>query len=132
MAKLLTILNVFILPKNYSVDFNDYFKSDEFACKCAHESCQTTLLSELTIASLYRSRLAANMAININSGYRCQIHNKEEGGSPTSSHPKGLAADVRKPEHVGDAIKLGRILKENFDLVLTYDTFWHCHNNPKG
>lgn len=30
----------------------------------------------------------------ISSGYRCEKHNREVGGSETSSHPKGLAVDL--------------------------------------
>jgi uncharacterized protein YcbK (DUF882 family) len=32
--------------------------------------------------------------IAVNSGYRCAVHNKTIGGSPTSSHLKGLAMDL--------------------------------------
>ena len=30
----------------------------------------------------------------VTSGYRCTLHNAAVGGSPTSSHLKGLAADI--------------------------------------
>ena len=35
--------------------------------------------------------------VNINSGYRCAAHNASPkvGGSPSSHHVKGMAADIR-------------------------------------
>ena len=36
-----------------------------------------------------------NKPIYINSGYRCDKHNKEVGGSSNSQHTKGKAADIR-------------------------------------
>lgn len=51
--------------------------------------------------------------IPINSGYRCEKHNKEIGGSETSSHLKGLAWDSKCTRSrlrwrlVGAAIRLG-------------------------
>ena len=51
----------------------------------------TGFLSKLDVA-----RGLAGVPFIINSGYRCQKHNAEIPGSdPTSSHPKGLASDIR-------------------------------------
>jgi len=41
-----------------------------------------------------RARELAKTPFVINSGYRTEAHNKEVGGSPTSSHLKGFAVDI--------------------------------------
>jgi len=41
-----------------------------------------------------RARGLAKTPFVITSGYRTEAHNKEVGGSPTSSHLKGLAVDI--------------------------------------
>ncbi len=38
------------------------------------------------------------LPIHINSGYRCLILNRAVGGSPTSNHISGCAADIRIPD----------------------------------
>jgi uncharacterized protein YcbK (DUF882 family) len=43
---------------------------------------------------LQRLRDKFNKPININSGYRCELHNSVIGGSKNSQHLKGLAADI--------------------------------------
>lgn len=44
-------------------------------------------------------RYHAGCAIPLSSGYRCESYNAQVGGSPTSSHLKGLAMDIRVPEN---------------------------------
>ena len=39
-------------------------------------------------------RVALDTPIIINSGYRCEKHNKKIGGLPNSRHMKGQAADI--------------------------------------
>jgi uncharacterized protein YcbK (DUF882 family) len=68
-----------------------YFKSEEFKCK----HCGKVIISAWLIHLLNKLREAFGKAIIINSGYRCKIHNKNEGGSDTSSHLKGVAVDIR-------------------------------------
>lgn len=51
-------------------------------------------LVELTSTILQPLRTAWGSGININSGYRCEELNKAVGGSATSVHRLGLAADL--------------------------------------
>lgn len=69
------------------------FKVREFACKCSR--CQELLVDEELVSCLQKLRDHFGVPVNINSGYRCQAHNAEVGGSATSHHMKGMAADVR-------------------------------------
>ena len=68
-----------------------YFKDSEFACKCG---CSGNIKPEL-LEKLHRAREIAGVPFVITSGYRCKEHNAKIGGSPTSSHLKGLAVDIR-------------------------------------
>ena len=69
--------------------------------------------------------------IRINSGYRCPALNKEVGGSPTSQHATGQAADCG----VDDPLGLLRLLIElglDFDQAIVYPTFLHLSYRTDG
>lgn len=67
-----------------------YFTEDEFKCKC----CGKVKIDPNLIDVLDEARDFARRPFVITSGYRCPIHNLAVGGSPTSSHLKGYAADI--------------------------------------
>lgn len=56
--------------------------------------------------------------ITVNSGYRCQVHNKAVGGVANSQHMKGEAADVC----CEDNERLAKIIEENgrYDQFIRY------------
>jgi uncharacterized protein YcbK (DUF882 family) len=62
-------------------------------------------------------------AIIVNSGYRCERHNKAVGGVANSQHLRGEAADIR----CEDNKRLAKIIEENgrFDQLIIYPTFIH-------
>jgi len=68
-----------------------HFKLEEFACPC----CGQCNMNEELLGRLDEARGIANVPFHINSGYRCKEHNKSVGGSPNSSHLKGLAVDIK-------------------------------------
>lgn len=67
-----------------------HFKSSEFACKC----CGLSDVNPALITMLEDIRTMVNKAVHINSGRRCEAHNKECGGKPHSQHLLGNAADI--------------------------------------
>ena len=67
-----------------------HFKVKEFNCPC----CGVRSMDEHLLRLLDSARIQAGVPFVINSGYRCRDHNHRVGGSPTSSHLKGLAADI--------------------------------------
>lgn len=69
----------------------DYFKIEEFACSC----CGKNEIDPQFVKKLDDARRLARIPFIITSGYRCEKHNKEVGGSPNSSHLKGIAADIK-------------------------------------
>lgn len=61
-----------------------------FACKCCGKNWMDNRVTEL----VRRIEEHVDEPLKITSGYRCEKHNDEVGGSKTSSHLKGLAVDV--------------------------------------
>ena len=70
---------------------SDHFRVREFRCK---DGSDKILISTELVEVLEKLRAKLNCTININSGYRTKSHNKAVGGSSTSKHCKGLAADI--------------------------------------
>jgi len=71
----------------------DYFKPEEFKCKCG--KCDGGTMDADFIDKLNKARHLAQTAFVITSGYRCESHNKAVGGKPDSSHLRGKAADIK-------------------------------------
>ena len=69
-----------------------YFKESEFTCKCG---CKENKMQSSTMLLLDMARQFAGCPFVITSGYRCEQHNKNVGGSRTSSHLTGYAADIK-------------------------------------
>ena len=70
---------------------NPYFSEKEFACPCCGK-CEMDY--EFIHLLTYIRKTWTSVPMNINSGYRCEKHNEAVGGSKTSSHLKGVAADI--------------------------------------
>ena len=109
-----------------------WFKEKEFACKCcgqlpplARENVKA-LVSE--VLDPVREKLG--MPIVVNSGYRCERHNKDVGGVRNSQHLRGEAADVT----CSDLPRLKALIIENgkFDQLITYPTFLHVSYKRTG
>ena len=103
-----------------------FFTLSEFRCKC----CKKVKISSLLVLYLDYLRKAWDGPLLINSGYRCLNHNAKVGGSPTSRHLIGCAADIR-PQDPNLIIVLKMLVKhttqglKDWEVILTYDTFVH-------
>ena len=117
------------------------FRLDEFKCKCG--KCDPILVDDTLITWLQKIRDHFGRSVNVNSGYRCKTHNASPkvGGSPTSHHVRGMAADIRvqgiTPEEVAkyaESIGIKRIgLYDNF-VHIGSDTkkrFWLGHEGKE-
>lgn len=122
-----------------AVQLSKNFKLDEFKCKCYE--CDPILLDDTLIEWLQKIRDHFGKSVNVNSGYRCKSHNADVGGSTTSHHMKGMAADIRVegivPEEVAkyaESIGIQRIgLYDNF-VHIGSDTrkrFWLGHEGTE-
>ena len=85
-----------------------YFKPEEFMCPC----CNRVDMDAIFVFMLDSLRKLVGAPLHITSGYRCEKHNKEVGGSPNSAHLRGKAADIL----VTDSEMRWRILKFAFLL----------------
>ena len=105
------------MTKNFSIK--------EFECKCGCEMPDDVLVNITKLANqLQYVRDNVAMPIIINSAYRCQEHNAKVGGSKTSQHLLGKAADITiqslKPAEVfvliEDLIDMGHMLQGGLGL----------------
>lgn len=67
------------------------FKVTEFSCKCG---CGFNSIDQRIINMAQTIRDELGVPVRINSGCRCDKHNKNVGGVKGSKHTKGLAADL--------------------------------------
>ena len=107
------------------------FKLKEFECKGGCDMPLEVYENIIKLASqLQFLRDYTGRPITINSAYRCPEHNAKVGGSKTSQHLLGKAADITiqslKPIEVyaliEDLIDMGHMLQGGLGL---YDTFVH-------
>lgn len=82
-----------IYTKGETVQLSPNFKTSEFHCK-GKNCCDSTLIDEKLVEWLQKIRDHFGVSVNVNSGYRCEKHNKNVGGSSSSHHMKGMAADI--------------------------------------
>lgn len=71
---------------------NNYFKRDEFACKCG---CGFAAVDAELLEILTDIRETYGKPIRITSACRCLTHNAKVGGAKDSMHLKGMAADIQ-------------------------------------
>jgi uncharacterized protein YcbK (DUF882 family) len=79
--------------KGDKVKLSSNFNSSEFDCH-GKGCCSETLVDQNLVNYLQKIRTHFDKAVNISSGYRCTIHNKNVGGATGSRHTKGQAADI--------------------------------------
>ena len=68
----------------------NHFKYSEFECPC----CRRNKTDDFFIHALDVARDLAGVSFVITSGYRCESHNRYEGGRKNSAHLSGIAADI--------------------------------------
>ena len=109
-----------------------WFKEKEFACKCCGQlpPLARENVKALVEVILDPVREKLGMPIVVNSGYRCEKHNKDVGGVRNSQHLRGEAADVT----CSDLPRLKQLIIENgkFDQLITYPTFLHVSYKRTG
>lgn len=71
-------------------DLSKNFSKSEFICPC----CGDMLIDPRLVEALQQLRKQARQPVTVLSGYRCERHNKEVGGSKYSQHLRGRAADI--------------------------------------
>jgi uncharacterized protein YcbK (DUF882 family) len=88
---------------------------------------------ELTLTILQPLRDRSGGQVIISSGFRCRALNALVGGSETSQHPLGEAADIMS--RVRTPLQLARLIVEMklpFDQLILYPTFVHVSHKLEG
>lgn len=130
--------------KESNIWLSSNFKSNEFDCK-GNGCCSETLVDDKLIILLQDIRNHFGKPIIINSGYRCNNHNKKVGGASGSYHAKGMAADIVvkdvKPAEVAKyaetiGVKGIGLYEDNDGNFVHIDTrttksFWYGHKQEK-
>lgn len=85
-----------LLINAYNVKtYTKNFKLEEFKCKCKGKYCTGyPEVLDINLLKNLQSLRDKYGSINISSGLRCKNHNSAVGGSSTSRHKKGKAADI--------------------------------------
>lgn len=103
------------------------FKVSEFACKCG---CGKSDIDQRVINMAQKIREKLGVPVRVNSGCRCEAHNKRVGGVANSKHTKGFAADLSSS---AGAVKMFETVKElqaagelpELDYCIRYKNFIH-------
>lgn len=113
------------------MELTNNFNKSEFDCKSGADMPQEVFNNIQKLANqLQIIRNKVSVPVKINSGYRSPEHNTKIGGSKTSQHLLGKAADIvidgYTPDEVADLIEE---LIENGDILQgglgRYNTFTH-------
>lgn len=80
-----------VFNRGADIQLSKNFHLSEFECRCG---CRTTKISGKHIQQLQKFRDKIGKPIQVNSGYRCEKHNKAVGGATDSQHLTGNASDI--------------------------------------
>jgi zinc D-Ala-D-Ala carboxypeptidase len=113
------------MARRVNIKLSKYFTEKEMRCKC-NKCMHTCAMSEHFLEMLDVLREESNGPLMVNSGFRCNSHNKAVGGVVNSFHTRGLAADVVPMGQNSLSIKeLELVAKKYFKEVIPYTQFLH-------
>jgi len=105
-----------------------YFKESEFKCKCG---CGKNNISPLLVVKIEAAREIAGIPFKLISACRCIKWNKEVGGSDTSSHPSGLAIDIKAKSSQERFKILSALVMAGFNRIGMGKNFIHADIDSK-
>ena len=117
----------FILEEFTASETADKLGIDNSLCVAfdTHIVANLEMLCRLTLEPIRRY---LERPVRVSSGYRCQRLNMEVGGSPTSDHCDGLAADIYFEDFANDWYEVVMLLITSaipFDQLIVYKNFLH-------
>ena len=104
----------------------NYFTTYEIECPC----CGLIIDNEDTerhLDMLNIARAIADIPFIVNSWTRCEKHNELVSGSPTSSHKKGIATDVRYKDSSDLFTMVNALVQAGFERILIYPKSMFIH-----
>lgn len=100
------------------------FMAREFICPCCNEEGITDeLVFHLQLA---HNMLPINSVMIITSGYRCESYTREKKRNQTSSHLKGLAADIKCTDSTYRNHLIKSLMMVGFTRIGIGRDFIHC------
>lgn len=125
----------------YDMILSEHFTLEEFTASqvadklgidnslcVVYDACIVSNLEMLCRFTLEPIRRYLGRPVCVSSGYRCARLNMEIGGSPTSDHRNGLAADIYFEDFVNDWYEVVMLLITSaipFDQLIVYKNFLH-------
>jgi len=113
----------------------EHFTKEEFDCQCGCGNGDI-IISERLVDELEIVRKAYGKPMRINSGIRCLSHNRNIGSRDTSSHIKGVAADIGCTDMVTRLELMKRLLRDGeFTRIGLHKSFIHVdvdYDKPNG
>lgn len=135
MAELLAAIIITAYPKSYCGDIAHNLRNEEFKCRCAHKSCDHTVISAPLVKAWNELRDTWGRPIQVTSGHRCAKYNDDiraQGFKSVkdSNHIKGLAIDidVSQLSHA-EYVELAELTTEIFDFVIHEENYFHLQIN---
>ena len=96
-------------------------RNPRYACKC----CGVNWIDPRLEWMISLIEDALERELTVTSGFRCERHNKEEGGSDTSSHLTGLAADIECKYSRLRFMIIGAAIQVGFRRIGVWKDFIH-------
>ena len=107
-----------------------HFEPHEFRCGCGKCGQGFEQMDPGLLMMLDSARHHAGIAFKINSAVRCEAHNQAVGGSPTSSHLKGLAVDISCKRGPARLLMLRELIRTGFNRIGLGADFIHVDIDP--
>ena len=113
-----------------------YFNKSEFNCPCGSPDCTGEKMNSDFLELLDSARAIASISFVITSGLRCKEYNQDlikrgYKASKTSSHLKGLAADISCKNSADRFTIINSLLLVGFSRIGISDTFIHVDLDNK-
>jgi zinc D-Ala-D-Ala carboxypeptidase len=103
-----------------------HFKFEEFGCN----HCGENHMEEEFLLMIDYARNVAGTPFTITSGYRCQEHNANVGGVPSSPHTRGWAADIACDSSSKRFAIINGLIEAGFTRIGIADKFVHVDCDP--
>jgi zinc D-Ala-D-Ala carboxypeptidase len=86
-------------------------------------------MNKYFLSKLEKAREIANIPFIINSGWRSKETNKRVGGTPNSSHLKGVAADIKCIDSSSREVIIRSCILAGFSRIGVAKTFIHVDSD---
>ena len=105
-----------------------HFRRAEFICKCG---CKTEKMDQGIVNDCETLRVAARVAVRVESGYRCVKHNKEVGGALLSPHLDGKGTDLSSELPVAELFLIAeKVISDDRIGIDLAGNIIHIDNEP--